>query len=34
MLTVGVLSAPAIVLFLLAARHLPGDLAKRPAAQA
>ncbi len=30
MLTVGVLSAPAIVLFLLAARHLPGDLAKRP----
>lgn len=31
MLTVGVLSAPAIVLFILAARHLPGDLAKRPA---
>jgi len=30
MLTVGVLSAPAIVLFILAARHLPGDLAKRP----
>jgi predicted MFS family arabinose efflux permease len=34
MLTVGVLSAPAIVLFLLAARHLPGDLAKRPGAAA
>ena len=32
MLTVGVLSAPAIVLFMLAARHLPGDLAKRPTA--
>lgn len=31
MLTVGVLSAPAIVLFILAARHLPADLAKRPA---
>jgi len=28
MLTVGVLTAPAIVLFLLAARHLPGDLAR------
>ena len=34
MLTVGVLSAPAIVLFILAARHLPGDLAKRPATEA
>ena len=34
MLTVSLLSAPAIVLFFLAARHLPGDLARRPASQA
>lgn len=34
MLTVGVLSAPAILLFFLAARHLPADLARRPAAGA
>jgi predicted MFS family arabinose efflux permease len=34
MLTVALLSAPAIVLFFLAARHLPGDLAKRPAGEA
>jgi MFS family permease len=29
MLTVGVLSAPAIVLFYLAAKHLPADLARK-----
>jgi len=34
MLTVAVLSAPAIVLFFLAARHLPGDLARKPAIEA
>jgi MFS family permease len=34
MLTVAVLSAPAILLFFLAARELPGDFAKRPAAEA
>ena len=34
MLTVALLSAPAVVLFFLAARHLPGDLAKRPAGKA
>jgi len=28
MLTVGVLGSPAVVLFLLAARHLPADLAR------
>ncbi len=30
MLSVGLLSSPAIVLFFLAARHLPADLAKKP----
>ena len=34
MLTVAVLSAPAIVLFFLAARHLPGDLARKRAIEA
>lgn len=34
MLTVALLSAPAIVLFFLAARHLPGDLEKRSAGEA
>jgi hypothetical protein len=34
MLTVALLSAPAILLFFLAARELPGDFAKRPAAEA
>ena len=32
MLTVGVLSSPAILLFFLAARALPGDLASKAAA--
>jgi hypothetical protein len=34
MLTVAVLSAPGIVLFFLAARHLPGDLARKRAIEA
>ena len=31
MLTVGVLGSPAVVLYLLAARHLPADLARSAA---
>jgi MFS family permease len=33
MLTVSVVGVPGIVLFFMAARHLPGDLAKKPAAR-
>jgi predicted MFS family arabinose efflux permease len=33
MLTVSVMGVPGIVLFFMAARHLPGDLAKKPAAR-